>query len=79
MVEYLISGIVTNLFCWWQSILNDSPLPFLFFPSGFQGLYDVEHFVNSLKGDVRIVGSIPEIQKNGKSKKLKAFQVMFNF
>ncbi|KAK1389792.1 O-fucosyltransferase family protein [Heracleum sosnowskyi] len=43
--------------------------------SGFQGLYDVEHFVNSLKNDVRIVESIPEIKKNGKSKKLKAFQI----
>ncbi|XP_017215486.1 O-fucosyltransferase 1 isoform X1 [Daucus carota subsp. sativus] len=43
--------------------------------SGFQGIYDVDHFVNSLKDDVRIVMSIPEIQKNGKTKKLKAFQI----
>ncbi|XP_017220002.1 O-fucosyltransferase 1 isoform X1 [Daucus carota subsp. sativus] len=43
--------------------------------SGFQGIYDVEHFVNSLRYDVRIVERIPEIRKNGKTKKIKAFQI----
>ncbi|XP_002518064.2 O-fucosyltransferase 1 isoform X1 [Ricinus communis] len=43
--------------------------------SGFHGIYDVEHFIQSLKYDVRIVESIPEIRKNGKTKKIKAFQL----
>ncbi|CAN0875351.1 O-fucosyltransferase 1 [Linum grandiflorum] len=43
--------------------------------SGFQGIYDVEHFIQSLRYDVRIVESIPEIYKNGKFKKIKAFQL----
>ncbi|KAL8106183.1 O-fucosyltransferase 1-like [Apium graveolens] len=43
--------------------------------SGFQGIYDVERFVNSLRYDVRIVEKIPEIRKNGKTKKIKAFQI----
>ena len=48
---------------------------YMFFRSGFHGVYDVEHFIKSLKYDVRIVESIPEVKKNGKTKKLKAFQV----
>lgn len=43
--------------------------------SGFQGIYDVNHFINSLRYDVRIVESIPEIRKNGKTKKIKAHQI----
>lgn len=43
--------------------------------SGFRGIYDVEHFIKSLRYDVRIVESIPEIRVNGKTKKIKAFQV----
>ena len=43
--------------------------------SGFQGIYDVEHFIKALRYDVRIVESIPEIRKNGKTKKMKAVQV----
>ncbi|XP_009622551.1 O-fucosyltransferase 1 [Nicotiana tabacum] len=43
--------------------------------SGFQGIYDVEHFIKTLKYDVRIVESIPEIRKNGKVKKIKAKQI----
>lgn len=43
--------------------------------SGFQGIYDVHHFIKSLQNDVRIVESIPEIKKNGKTKKIKAFQL----
>ncbi|KAK2999548.1 hypothetical protein RJ639_023608, partial [Escallonia herrerae] len=43
--------------------------------SGFQGIYDVEHFINSLRYDVRIVESIPEIKQNGKTKKMKAHQI----
>lgn len=43
--------------------------------SGFQGIYDVEHFIKALRYDVRIVESIPEVQKNGKTKKIKGYQV----
>ncbi|KAM3268169.1 O-fucosyltransferase 1 isoform X1 [Capsicum chacoense] len=43
--------------------------------SGFQGIYDVEHFIKTLKYDVKIVESIPEIRKNGKVKKIKAKQI----
>jgi hypothetical protein len=43
--------------------------------SGFQGIYDVEHFINSLRYDVRIVESIPEIKINGKIKKMKVQQM----
>ena len=43
--------------------------------SGFQGIYDVEHFIKTLKYDVKIVGKIPDVLKNGKTKKIKAFQV----
>ncbi|KAL2923353.1 O-fucosyltransferase 1 [Bienertia sinuspersici] len=43
--------------------------------SGFQGIYDVEHFIRTLRYDIRIVDSIPDIRKNGKSKKLKAVQM----
>ncbi|KAI3774332.1 hypothetical protein L1987_48884 [Smallanthus sonchifolius] len=39
------------------------------------GLYDVDHFIKTLQNDVRIVESIPEIKKNGKTKKIKAFQL----
>ncbi|KAK6161746.1 hypothetical protein DH2020_005127 [Rehmannia glutinosa] len=43
--------------------------------TGFHGVYDVEHFIKSLRYDVQIVESIPEIWKNGKTKKIKAFQM----
>ncbi|XP_061373966.1 O-fucosyltransferase 1 isoform X2 [Gastrolobium bilobum] len=43
--------------------------------SGFHGIYDVEHFINTLRYDVKIVESIPENKKNGKKKKIKAFQL----
>ncbi|CAA2960628.1 Uncharacterized protein At1g04910 [Olea europaea subsp. europaea] len=43
--------------------------------SGFRGIYDVEHFIKSLRYDVKIVERIPEIRKNGKIKKIKAFQI----
>ncbi|KAL9408788.1 hypothetical protein AB3S75_047219 [Citrus x aurantiifolia] len=43
--------------------------------SGFQGIYDVEHFIQTLRYDVQIVESIPEIHKNGKTKKIKAYQL----
>ncbi|CAN7066520.1 unnamed protein product [Brassica oleracea var. botrytis] len=43
--------------------------------SGFLGIYDVEHFIDSLKYDVKIVGKIPDVHKNGKTKKIKAFQI----
>ncbi|XP_042517606.1 O-fucosyltransferase 1-like [Macadamia integrifolia] len=43
--------------------------------SGFRGVYDVEHFINTLRFDVRIVESLPEIHKNGKTKKMKAYQL----
>ncbi|CAN6903121.1 unnamed protein product [Brassica oleracea] len=43
--------------------------------SGFQGIYDVEHFIDTLKYDVKIVGKIPDVHKNGKTKKIKAYQI----
>ncbi|XP_028766290.1 O-fucosyltransferase 1-like [Neltuma alba] len=43
--------------------------------SGFHGIYDVEYFIKTLKDDVKIVESIPETVKNGKKKKIKAFQL----
>ncbi|KAK3120057.1 hypothetical protein QOZ80_9AG0680790 [Eleusine coracana subsp. coracana] len=43
--------------------------------SGFVGIYDVPHFMKTLKYDVRIVLSIPEVTTNGKTKKLKAHQI----
>ncbi|KAL7172778.1 hypothetical protein ACSBR2_032284 [Camellia fascicularis] len=43
--------------------------------SGFQGIYDVEHFIKSLRYDVHIVEKLPEIHKNGKTKKMKAYQL----
>uniref|UniRef100_A0A5B6ZAK2 O-fucosyltransferase family protein n=1 Tax=Davidia involucrata TaxID=16924 RepID=A0A5B6ZAK2_DAVIN len=43
--------------------------------SGFQGIYDVEHFIKSLRYDVRIVEKLPEIHRNGKVKKMKAYQL----
>ncbi|XP_061990404.1 O-fucosyltransferase 1 [Rosa rugosa] len=43
--------------------------------SGFQGIYDVEHFIRSLRFDVKIVEKMPEIRKNGKTKKIKAVQL----
>ncbi|KAL8162875.1 hypothetical protein V2J09_014364 [Rumex salicifolius] len=42
--------------------------------SGFQGIYDVEHFIRTLRYDVRIVEKMPDI-KNHKGKKLKAHQI----
>ena len=43
--------------------------------SGFHGIYDVENFIRTLRYDVRIVESIPDVRKNGKTKKIKPFQV----
>ncbi|KAF9606184.1 hypothetical protein IFM89_023639 [Coptis chinensis] len=44
--------------------------------SGFKGIYDVDHFIKSLRYDVRIVESLPEIRSNGKTKKkMKAYQL----
>jgi len=51
---------------------------FLITCSGFHGIYDVEHFIKTLRYDVKIVESIPENQKNGKKKKIKPFQVDYN-
>ncbi|XP_077250680.1 O-fucosyltransferase 1-like isoform X2 [Tasmannia lanceolata] len=43
--------------------------------SGFPGIYDVDHFIKSLRYDVRIVESLPEIHTHGKTKKMKAYQI----
>ncbi|WOL11399.1 hypothetical protein Cni_G20161 [Canna indica] len=43
--------------------------------SGFPGIYDVEHFIKSLRYDVRIVQSLPEVSSKGKTKKMKSFQI----
>ncbi|GMH28274.1 hypothetical protein Nepgr_030117 [Nepenthes gracilis] len=43
--------------------------------SGFRGIYDVDHFIKTLRYDVHIVESIPEVHINGKTKKLKGHQL----
>ncbi|XP_068645124.1 O-fucosyltransferase 1 [Aristolochia californica] len=43
--------------------------------SGFKGVYDVEHFIKSLRYDVSIVESLPDVHDHGKSKKMKAYQI----
>ncbi|KAG9447918.1 hypothetical protein H6P81_014046 [Aristolochia fimbriata] len=43
--------------------------------SGFKGIYDVEHFIKSLRYDVKIVESLPDVHEHGKSKKMKAYQI----
>ncbi|KAK9282433.1 hypothetical protein L1049_005350 [Liquidambar formosana] len=43
--------------------------------SGFHGIYDVRHFIKSLRYDVRIVEKLPETHKNGKTKKMKTHQL----
>lgn len=43
--------------------------------SGFKGIYDVEHFIRSLRYDVKIVESLPEIRSSGKTRKMKAYQI----
>ncbi|CAI9117683.1 OLC1v1019133C1 [Oldenlandia corymbosa var. corymbosa] len=44
--------------------------------SGFKGLYDLEHFVKTLRNDVNIVERMPEFwEKNGKRKKIKPFKI----
>nr|TKW25777.1 hypothetical protein SEVIR_3G141100v2 [Setaria viridis] len=43
--------------------------------SGFVDLYDVPHFIKTLKHDVRIVMSVPKITAQGKAKKLKAYKI----
>lgn len=50
-------------------------IAFMLILSGFQGIYDVVHFIKALRYDVRILESIPDVQKNGKTKKIKAYQV----
>ena len=48
---------------------------FIYAPSGFVGIYDVPHFIKTLKYDVRIVMSVPKITAQGKTKKLRAYKV----
>ncbi|XP_047092142.1 O-fucosyltransferase 1-like [Lolium rigidum] len=43
--------------------------------SGFVGIYDVPHFIKTLKYDVRIVMSLPKITAQGKTKKLRAHKM----
>jgi hypothetical protein len=43
--------------------------------SGFVDIYDVPHFIKTLKYDVRIVMSVPKITAQGKTKKLRAYKV----
>ncbi|CAN6462773.1 unnamed protein product [Victoria cruziana] len=42
---------------------------------GFSDIYDVEHFISSLKFDIRVVHSLPELASGKKKKKLKPFQL----
>ncbi|XP_015618503.1 O-fucosyltransferase 1 isoform X1 [Oryza sativa Japonica Group] len=44
--------------------------------SGFPGIYDVPHFLKTLKHDVHIVTSLPGIMSKGKTKKLKAHKIV---
>uniref|UniRef100_A0A251UTP6 O-fucosyltransferase family protein n=1 Tax=Helianthus annuus TaxID=4232 RepID=A0A251UTP6_HELAN len=39
------------------------------------GIYDVDYFIKSLRYDVHVVESIPEIRKHGRTKKIKSFQL----
>ncbi|XP_010913046.1 O-fucosyltransferase 1 isoform X1 [Elaeis guineensis] len=43
--------------------------------SGFPGIYDVEHFIKTLRYDIRIVERLPEISSHGKTKKMKSYQI----
>ena len=43
--------------------------------SDFVDIYDVPHFIKTLKYDVRIVMSVPKITAQGKTKKLRAYKV----
>lgn len=43
--------------------------------SGFPGIYDVEHFIKSLRYDIRVVENLPEVLSRGKAKKMKAYQI----
>ncbi|XP_078434029.1 O-fucosyltransferase family protein [Wolffia australiana] len=43
--------------------------------SGFSGIYDVDRFIKSLRNDVKIVKKLPEIESNGKVKKMRPFQM----
>ncbi|WOL01371.1 hypothetical protein Cni_G10087 [Canna indica] len=43
--------------------------------SGFAGIYDVEHFVRSLRYDIHIVPSLPDISSNGKTRKMRSYQI----
>ncbi|GJM95925.1 hypothetical protein PR202_ga12720 [Eleusine coracana subsp. coracana] len=42
---------------------------------GFVDVYDVPHFIKTLKYDVRIVMSVPKITAQGKTKKLRAYKI----
>uniref|UniRef100_A0A0E0AA39 O-fucosyltransferase family protein n=1 Tax=Oryza glumipatula TaxID=40148 RepID=A0A0E0AA39_9ORYZ len=44
--------------------------------SGFLDIYDVRHFIKTLKYDVQIVMSIPKISAKGKTKNLRAHQIL---
>lgn len=50
-------------------------LALIYMSSGFPGIYDVPHFLKTLKHDVHIVTSLPGIMSKGKTKKLKAHKV----
>ncbi|KAJ7544645.1 hypothetical protein O6H91_09G087600 [Diphasiastrum complanatum] len=44
--------------------------------NGFSGIYDVEHFIQSLKYDVKVVKALPSFYVSGnKTKRLKPFQL----
>ncbi|URE25277.1 DUF246 domain-containing protein, partial [Musa troglodytarum] len=38
-------------------------------------IYDAEHFIGSLRYDIHIVQSLPDISVNGKRKKIRSFQI----
>ncbi|GJN40661.1 hypothetical protein PR202_gb29917 [Eleusine coracana subsp. coracana] len=43
--------------------------------SNFVDIYDVPHFIKTLKYDVRIVTSVPKITAQGKTKKLRTYKI----
>lgn len=46
--------------------------------SGFPGTYDVEHFIRSLRYDVKVVERLPEIDSRGKPRKIRSYQVRYH-
>lgn len=68
-------GILSYLLYIAPILITCTIIAFMLILSGFQGIYDVDHFIKALRYDIRIVESIPEVRKDGKTKKIKGYQV----